>query len=104
MTFDEAEKGALSLKGLFTSLLRDFARKNNTYYCPFKQHLTQRTDILHIVFQVTWPWSIYNFVKPYFKVDRNTFKGLHLIPEWNVTFFHFGLAYHYSSTFVIKPK
>ena len=53
MTFDEAKKGALSFKGLFTSLLRDFARKNNTYYCPFKHHLTQRTDILHIVFQVT---------------------------------------------------
>ena len=34
---------------------------------------------------------MYKFVKPHFKLDRNTFKGLHLIPEWNVTFFHFGL-------------
>ena len=38
-------------------------------------------------------YTLKKIVKPYFKVDRNTFKGIHLIPEWNVTFFHFGLAY-----------
>ena len=44
---------------------------------------------------------MHNVVKPYFKADRNILKGLQLIPEWNVTFFHFGLAYQYmyQSTF-----
>ena len=51
---------------------------------------------------IKWYTCMYNFVKPYFKVDRNTFKGLHLIPEWNVTFFNFRLAYQYQSTFQIS--
>ena len=45
---------------------------------------------------------MYNFAKPYFKVDRNIFKGLHLIPEWNVNICHFGSAYQYQSTFQIS--